>query len=304
MLKENRRYRYLLILNAVTLGIYGLFYQYHLMEDLYTACGYVEEDGEDDGANCSFFEYLVLWIFTLGVYGVVWHYCAFGRLQNAGERYGIEIKEGKMFYILLTLIPGLGAVLTNYIFLHNMNRVCRCYNRRGQMRRNQPGTIKQPKKSNTDSPVQTPPSAPPYTAVTPQPAFQTPPSQPAFKTAAQPGTYSVIDPDSTHRVQKGKIRGLEGEYKGAEIVIESDQALVIGRNGEVCKLILSDEDISRKHCTIRFDSTENAYFVQDHSSLGTYLNGNIRLEKEKMTRCPIGSKLTLGKGRNQFLLSA
>ena len=303
MLKENRKLRYVVLFCGLTFGVYWFFYMYHLIEDLYTACGYVEEDGEDDGANCGFFIFLVFNWLTLGLYGTIWEYCQFGRIQNAGARYGIEIQEGKLHFILLRLIPVFGVLITEYMLVHNLNRLCHCYNRRGQIRRNQPGAINPPKKPNSPSNFQTPPPAQ-AAPVTPPPVVQVPQQQPPFKSVTSTSPYSVIDPDSTHRVQKGKIRGLEGEYKGAEIIIESDQALVIGRNGEVCKLILSDEDISRKHCTIRFDAAENAYFVQDHSSLGTYLNGNIRLEKEKMTRCPIGSKLTLGKGRNQFLLSA
>ena len=78
--------------------------------------------------------------------------------------------------------------------------------------------------------------------------------------------------------------------------------MIIGRSGQYSQLILLDPTVSRKHCLVRFARSENAFYVTDYSSMGTWMNGSIRLRQNVAERCPVGSRLTLGDGKNEFLL--
>ena len=78
--------------------------------------------------------------------------------------------------------------------------------------------------------------------------------------------------------------------------------VTIGRDGAASNLVLSDRDISRRHCTVQFNASENCYYVTDYSSLGTRMNGTVQLEREVPTRCSRGTRIILGQGSNEFIL--
>ena len=90
------------------------------------------------------------------------------------------------------------------------------------------------------------------------------------------------------------------------IEIGAGDEVTLGRNQNMCQLVFSEQDISRVHCVIQYVATspnEAYYYVTDYSSYGTIMNDSIRLRKEARTKCPIGTKLTLGNGTNSFTLN-
>lgn len=65
-------------------------------------------------------------------------------------------------------------------------------------------------------------------------------------------------------------------------VLPVNQSVVLGKSLSQAQIILEgDEYVSRKHCEIFYDSIEDAFYIQDYSSNGTYING-MRLEYEKI----------------------
>lgn len=119
----------------------------------------------------------------------------------------------------------------------------------------------------------------------------------------QPGEVEVKDPSHTSSVLIGTIECIGGDYKGGKITVNSGEELIIGRNSQISQIVLPDMDISRIHCSIRFSQTEHLYYVTDLSSYETtYLNDTIHIKKGQCIPCPLGSKLTLGNGKNQFIL--
>lgn len=61
--------------------------------------------------------------------------------------------------------------------------------------------------------------------------------------------------------------------------IPADTMVMIGRL-PTCQIVLPpDERLSRKHCTLQYDSQKGTFQLTDYSSLGTYLNNGVRLLK-------------------------
>ncbi len=82
--KQNRNYFVLLILTFLTLGIYGIYFQYKVIKDLNIMCA--EEGDESPG----FFVYRLLSIVTCGFYPCDWIYKQANRMHSASYRYGYQ----------------------------------------------------------------------------------------------------------------------------------------------------------------------------------------------------------------------
>lgn len=58
--------------------------------------------------------------------------------------------------------------------------------------------------------------------------------------------------------------------------------IILGRSRHQAEILLEgDPFISNRHCELFYDSMEMTFYIQDHSTNGTYINGS-RLEKEKI----------------------
>jgi len=73
--------------------------------------------------------------------------------------------------------------------------------------------------------------------------------------------------------------------------------IAIGRMPSDSNILLNSyqNKISRRHCIIRVDTSENAIFITDYSTLGTCI-GSQRLEKGKKYRLSAGDIITLPEG--------
>ena len=89
-----------------------------------------------------------------------------------------------------------------------------------------------------------------------------------------------------------------------EVDIRSQQEIMIGRSSQYCQIILTEQDISRKHCSIKYEyqGSTSAYYVTDYSTFGVIVNDSQKLEKGVTQRLPKGTKLTLGQGSNEMIL--
>lgn len=98
-------------------------------------------------------------------------------------------------------------------------------------------------------------------------------------------------------VQEGAIFGVSGEYAGARIPI--DRQIIIGRDQNSCNIVITQPDISRRHCGITYDAKNNVYAVQDYSSNGTFLEDGTRLKQDGSTVLHAGDVIRVGK-QNTF----
>ena len=104
MLKKRKIGKFI-FLNIITLGIYGIFFWYKWTEDVNKIC-----DGDDkDSAN--YILILILNAFSLGINILVWYYQMAERLYQKAGDYGVELKHGGMFVMLLHFIPFVSSVL-------------------------------------------------------------------------------------------------------------------------------------------------------------------------------------------------
>lgn len=119
MIKKRKIAKYI-ILNIITLGIYGIFFWYKWTEDVNKIC-----DGDDrDSAN--YILILILNVFSFGINVLVWNYQMAERLYQKAGDYGIEIKHGGVFVMLCRFIPILSSVFKISYF----NKLAAAYNAR------------------------------------------------------------------------------------------------------------------------------------------------------------------------------
>ena len=100
----------------------------------------------------------------------------------------------------------------------------------------------------------------------------------------------------------GGIKILNGQYKGAEIVLKAQEELVIGRDVHFCQFVIESSWISRIHVKIQYDDKENCYKITDQSKHGTYDADNRRLPNGETVLFERNSILNIGQDGIQILL--
>ena len=103
MLKKKKIGLYI-FLNIITLGIYGLFFWSKWTNDVNTLC-----EG-DDKDSAHYILVFFLDIFSFGIYSLVWNYQMAERLYQKAADYGVELKHGGMFVMLMRFIPFVSSI--------------------------------------------------------------------------------------------------------------------------------------------------------------------------------------------------
>ena len=89
-----------------------------------------------------------------------------------------------------------------------------------------------------------------------------------------------------------------GEFNGASFDMKDILQLAIGRNPQLCRVILNQRGISRVHCLIQY--RRDGMYVQDLSTNGTYLLNGARLPKGTFVPVKIGDGVRLGQQGPEF----
>ena len=89
-----------------------------------------------------------------------------------------------------------------------------------------------------------------------------------------------------------------GEFNGASFDMKDILQLAIGRNPQLCRVILNQSGISRVHCLIQY--RRDGMYVQDLSTNGTYLLNGARLPKGTFVPVKIGDGVRLGQQGQEF----
>lgn len=99
------------------------------------------------------------------------------------------------------------------------------------------------------------------------------------------------------------IIGVAGMYAGAKFPLQPDHPVLVGRDKTVVQIVFTEgaEKISRRHCSIMFNSKEQKYQVIDYSSNGTYVNGS-KLPTNVPVLVKRGTELALGNTKNVIRL--
>lgn len=112
----------------------------------------------------------------------------------------------------------------------------------------------------------------------------------------------VEEDEQTMDLKMGGIVGISGQYEGASIDICGGERIVLGRDGEQCNLIITEQGISRKHCEIAYDAYNRQYQVTDYSTNGVFLGNGVRLTKGMTTNLDPGTVIQMGNSMHRFRL--
>lgn len=113
--------------------------------------------------------------------------------------------------------------------------------------------------------------------------------------------YSAADrPTTAIKPKTGKLYGVEGEFKGADLTLQPGESLIIGRDSSVCNLVVNSGQVSRKHLTLEFDGT--LFYLTDHSTNGTYDPERGPFIRERRTAVSSGTYIQLGTRGDIFRL--
>lgn len=101
----------------------------------------------------------------------------------------------------------------------------------------------------------------------------------------------------------GYLVGLNGTCAGYEFELTSGEEIVIGKDATVSQVVIDPayKEISRKHVGVSYDIIRNQFRVVDYSSNGTWANG-MKLTRGQEMYLPHGTELKLANDKNKFLL--
>lgn len=133
--------------------------------------------------------------------------------------------------------------------------------------------------------------------------------------SCETGGIAAVTPTSTSAVNGSpvapaahagdpKIQGIRGMYAGASFDIAPGETVVIGRDGSCSQIVIVENaaKVSRRHCGVFFDKSQNTYRVTDYSSNGTCLGDGTKLPKDFPQAVPRGTVIFLGDQSNSFRL--
>ena len=100
----------------------------------------------------------------------------------------------------------------------------------------------------------------------------------------------------------GGIKILNGKYKGAEIALNPEQELLIGRDVHFCQFVIESSWVSRIHVKIQYDDKKNCYKITDQSKHGTFDADKKKLPNGETVEFDKNSILNIGLDGIQILL--
>lgn len=108
------------------------------------------------------------------------------------------------------------------------------------------------------------------------------PSEAIYPVTQSPELTRALEAGKTSRSlhHRPALVGITGQYANKIFDLGYSQ-LTIGRDPRMAHLIYSsnNEEISRKHCSVRFDENSGKFVLEDYSLNGTYLIPDVRLQQ-------------------------
>lgn len=103
---------------------------------------------------------------------------------------------------------------------------------------------------------------------------------------------------------QGRITAISGMYDGAVFRMMDNEELAFGRDNITCQVVFDEKypEISKRHCTIRYNGATDRYVVTDLSKNGTFTLDDRRLQPNVPVALPRGASIYLGSKQNIFRL--
>ncbi len=101
--------------------------------------------------------------------------------------------------------------------------------------------------------------------------------------------------------KKALLVGMAGYFSGNILEI-GPNPVAIGRDPGLCQLVYPQTrtDISRRHCSIRYDATGNSFILEDSSSNGTFLSSTEQLDSGRPYYLKTGDRFYLSEPAELF----
>ena len=97
---EERNIAMVIILSLITCGIYGIYWFVKMTDEAKQL-----SSSDNAGGGLAF----VYTLITCGIYTIYWNYKMGKNMYEAGQKYGINIEDNSVIYLVLSLF-GLGIV--------------------------------------------------------------------------------------------------------------------------------------------------------------------------------------------------
>ena len=124
--KDDWSFPLYVLLCFITCGFYQLYFVYKISDSLNIVC---DGDGEETSGLMKFF---FLGIITCNIYCLFWEFNVMNRIQSNAPRYNRYTQDNGSSFLLWLLIGsifcGLGFFVAWYIFIKNLNLICKAYN--------------------------------------------------------------------------------------------------------------------------------------------------------------------------------
>lgn len=124
MLKQRSFWGYI-GLCIITLGIYGLVFVFKMTKDINTMTA---SESPETSPGLA----LVLYMFTCGIYPLIWYYQQGQKLYDTGMAKGVAVREKGSSYLLWIILGsfliGLGPLIAIAKFIKNYNNLVVVFN--------------------------------------------------------------------------------------------------------------------------------------------------------------------------------
>lgn len=111
-----------------------------------------------------------------------------------------------------------------------------------------------------------------------------------------------VTPPREAKPQTGALVCVNGELMGASVELQDGKEIVVGRDPKFSNVVVQDAHVSGRHCSVRYSSAEDKYYVTDYSANGLFYKDGQRFIKNLTTACQRQTVIVLGKTNNEFLL--
>lgn len=115
-------------------------------------------------------------------------------------------------------------------------------------------------------------------------------------------TMSVTQSIALSGEKVGGLICIRGSHLGQLIPLPSDKPVMLGRDATQCTYVITDLQVSRKHCEIVYVAALEKYRVVDYSKNGTFLGNGTRLRKGEEYYLAPAEELYLGNEDNLYKL--
>ena len=261
MIQEDRALWKYIVFGILTCGIYGYYFIYKLAMDVNVMCA-------DDGKKTSgLVPFILLSFLTCGIYAWFWYYSLGNRLQENASRYGLNFPENGttvlLWFLLGSLLCGIGSFVAVHILIKNTNAMARAYN--GQ------NGYAQPVNAATEAVGLQQRKSSPAPQISSAPATK----QEFSATAQSIGGYcdnqtTILSQNTMPKENRGILYFVHTQQS---VTIDRDE-FRIGKNaGMVDYVIANDSSVSRQHAVII--RRNGQFFLSDLGSTnGTFINDN------------------------------